>query len=617
MSALAAAEAHQISLEIYAILDAYRKNPNQLNYDGTQCVSQILSFVEQSKSVTCLFPACHGKVDNADLLIDHRADLSEYLCVDQLVKMNDEVRAIYPPGLDVFMVHEGHFYVDTGLIRSDESMDAYLEDVRRLTSRHPFIHSLSLREFYPELSSAAEARAAFLEQYCSADVDVDSYGDMVDYYAARLRNLFGAIDYARYGDYADFEDFVVGKAREQLSIWIGFRRMLADKFGPANEYVRFSSVYKGPDVVDQIALNHLPEHHLEMPSFYSVYQRPDGGFGYLTKAAAVEHNYQVSEVEGYRYFVPGPRDDAPAPVDRIMDIVESYRKNPFGEIFDNSVVREKIAQRVAAGQPIPFVLPGFHGKTDNPDFVFGPSVDMGDKVALDNLTEMLDAVKAAYDPGAVLHIVHECHFYVGRSPLVGSRRQLDTYLHDFRAMIGGRTDVVSVSIYEMMHGPHTFQDKLATFFADYCPSIDEVGDYVASSAHHRSLYTSYKKVNEVHQNRDPRFALQSRRLRKQRIKDLASVQMQIVFGFGALIKSHFADTDYVRLSSLYKGPEFTDCVAVNYLPGTQHMSTPTFNCLVRTQDGRYDFIRKADADAQGDKYVLSEDNGLKYFEAVS
>lgn len=87
--------------------------------------------------------------------------------------------------------------------------------------------------------------------------------------------------------------------------------MLADKFAPADEYVRFSSVYKDPGVVDKIDLDCIPEHHLEMPLFYSVCKQRDGGFTYMTKLTALVQNYQVSDLDGFRYFTAGSGDGTP------------------------------------------------------------------------------------------------------------------------------------------------------------------------------------------------------------------------------------------------------------------------------------------------------------------
>ncbi|KAA1245778.1 L-tyrosine/L-tryptophan isonitrile synthase family protein [Mycobacterium simiae] len=185
--------------------------------------------------------------------------------------------------------------------------------------------------------------------------------------------------------------------------------MLADKFAPADEYLRFSSVYQDPGVVDQIAPDYIPEH---------------GGFTYMTKLAALVQNYQVPGLGGFRYFTAGSGAGTPSRPD-------SRRKNPFNEFFDNLVVRGKAAQQIQTGDSITFVLPGFHNETNNSEFVLGPSVEMGDKIALDNLTD-IDRIKAVDGPGAMLDMVHECHCCVSRSPLVGGQHEVDTLLFDLQ-----------------------------------------------------------------------------------------------------------------------------------------------------------------------------------------
>jgi hypothetical protein len=300
--------------------------------------------------------------------------------------------------------------------------------------------------------------------------------------------------------------------------------------------------------------------------------------------------------------------------DRIMDILESYRKNPYGQVFPNSVIKSKIRSFVRKAEPIILVLPGFHGKTNNPNLVFGPSVDMGDKIAIDHLTNLLDQIKSIYPPGAVLYITHEGHFLGDRCPLLGSSHGLDAYLRDFRDLISGSPAVVSLSIYEMIGVGETLDEKLEYFFSTYCPPPNEVRAAIESDAHYRRLYTSYKKVNELNQRQDPNFCAGTVRSREARIKQLASTQLQVYLGFGALLKSFFNGTGYIRLSALYKSPEFDDCLAINYLPDVHHMSTPAFYCLLRTAEGKYDFIRRIDAESKS--YVVEEKFGLKFFAAA-
>ncbi len=299
-----------------------------------------------------------------------------------------------------------------------------------------------------------------------------------------------------------------------------------------------------------------------------------------------------------------------AVVDRLYGIIDSFRKNPFSEQFDSSEIRERLRYFVGCRAAIHFVFPGFHGKINNPDFVVGECVDMGDYVGLMNLRSLIDRIGAVYAPGARLNIVHECHFYVGRSPLIGTEEQANRYLASFRELIASDRGITSYSIYELLPMGRPLPELLDVFQSRYAPSTEEVVSKLQEQ-NHLNLYKAYKKINALYLERDAAFRGLPKKDRQQRTKALALGQMQVYFGFGKLIREFFGEMVYIRLSSLYKPPQFADCVAINYLPNTHHMSTPTFHCAVRYKDGTWDFIRKHVAEQR--RYVLSEERGLKYF----
>lgn len=297
-------------------------------------------------------------------------------------------------------------------------------------------------------------------------------------------------------------------------------------------------------------------------------------------------------------------------IDQLYGIIDSFRKNPFSECFGSSEICGKLRHFVERNAPIQFVFPGFHGKINNPDFVVGECADMGDYVGLTTMRSLIDRIGAVYAPGARLNIVHECHFYVGRSPLIGTEDQTNRYLASFRALIVPDGTITSYSIYDLLPLGRPLPELLDVFQSRYAPSIEEVAGRLREP-NHLNLYKAYKKINAIYLERDAAFRALSKKERQQRTKALALGQMQIYFGFGNLIREFFGKMVYIRLSSLYKPPQFADCVAVNYLPDTHHMSTPTFHCAVRYKDGRWDFIRKHVAEQR--HYVLSEERGLKYF----
>lgn len=294
---------------IYDVLDRYRKNPYGERFDPSVIVGTIRRFTEAVEPITALFPGCHGKIANDALTLGSLPDASEYLCLQMLRSMRDDVRRVYPPGLNVIMVHEGHFYVGTPLIAGDGVMDEYIAALRRMLASCDFVTSMALRDFFPDAGNHEDCRRRFQETCCPSEsevrermaADADIAG-LYEHYARRIDDGFRDVWSQRYRDaFATFAEFSSYFATIQLRIWIGFRRLLKTHFGD-RPLLRFSSVYKSPAVRDQIALNYIPGHHLEMPSFNCVVKTADGSFSYMPRREAERKGFVVSRLEGYPYF---------------------------------------------------------------------------------------------------------------------------------------------------------------------------------------------------------------------------------------------------------------------------------------------------------------------------
>ncbi|MCB9797110.1 MAG: L-tyrosine/L-tryptophan isonitrile synthase family protein [Alphaproteobacteria bacterium] len=65
----------------------------------------------------------------------------------------------------------------------------------------------------------------------------------------------------------------------------------------------------------------------------------------------------------------------------------------------------QLTPRIAAGRPLPFVLPGFGFKNPNRRKTLGPLPDLGEQRALERLSGFCEAVAEVYAPGAALTIV--------------------------------------------------------------------------------------------------------------------------------------------------------------------------------------------------------------------
>lgn len=298
-------------------------------------------------------------------------------------------------------------------------------------------------------------------------------------------------------------------------------------------------------------------------------------------------------------------------VNTIYDILDSYRKNPYQEQFSPIRIVEKIEYFVNNNLPIKMVFPGFHGKVSNPKFVFGDSIDRGEYVAVQHIKSMCEKIIAVYRYGIEFNIIHEGHFYIGKSPMVTSKTSLDNYLLDFRKLIVNFDYMKSYSIYELIPKKMSFSELLDEFWNCYVPSDEELNKLLEQKTYF-SLYKAYKKIQTICLQTDPHFNQSGKSTRRKQARVAARNQMKVYFGFGQLIKHFFKDSSYIRLSSLYKDPSLLDYLAINYLPHN-HLSTPVFNCLVEYPDGKCDFIKKCVAIEKN--FILAEINGLKYFKA--
>lgn len=291
-------------------------------------------------------------------------------------------------------------------------------------------------------------------------------------------------------------------------------------------------------------------------------------------------------------------------------ILDSYRKNPYNEIFSPISIINTLLYFIENHAPITMIFPSFHGKINNPNFVISHDVDMGEYIAIKNINNLCQQINAIYPHGVELNLVHEGHFYLEKTELIKSKHHLDEYLHSFRSLIKKYPYLKSYSIYELLPEQVSFSALLEKFWGNYLPSDEELTELITQSSF-AILYQAYKKVNTIHFKDDLKFCQLSNTQRKNFIKQMATNQMKIYFGFGKLIKEFFKDKRYIRLSSLYKDPTFVDYISINYLPNMHHRSTPAFNCLVELKNGSYDFVRKHVAIEKG--YTLTEQEGLKYF----
>lgn len=91
--------------------------------------------------------ACHKKVESSECTINHFPDLGNYLGIKNFFSFYKDIKKLCTSRVELILVHEGHFYVNTLLAKIDENIDAYLEKIQLILKQYPYIKSMALKDF--------------------------------------------------------------------------------------------------------------------------------------------------------------------------------------------------------------------------------------------------------------------------------------------------------------------------------------------------------------------------------------------------------------------------------------------------------------------------------------
>jgi pyoverdine/dityrosine biosynthesis protein Dit1 len=294
---------------IYEVIHKYRKNPFGAIFDGSLIINKIRKSVRDKTPIELVLPAFHGKIANRNGPGEQLPDLGEYLGLQQIGALCEDIRAVYTHGVNLHLVHEGHFYVGTPLVLGDAELDEYRTSLLKMSARYPFIKSMNIRDFFPDSDSPEAARKTFSKYFVPSlaeltDIVADNHGlheKMIAYrriYSRDLKNFLFPNAGSKHIRRAAKE-----LATQQLGIYVGFSRLLAHHFN-SDTTIRLSALYKTPEERDQVAINLLPNtNHFATPAFYWVLVQKDGTHRFIKKEEAVEKNYQFVGNDGPAYFL--------------------------------------------------------------------------------------------------------------------------------------------------------------------------------------------------------------------------------------------------------------------------------------------------------------------------
>lgn len=298
---------NNLASQIYKILDGYRKNPENLQYDKTSIVNKIQEIIHHQLPLKMVLPAFHGKSNNRDFVISHLPDYGEYLGIKTLVELYNKLVDLYPK-VEILILHEGHFHADVELFGNDNDVKAYIKQFRKLISPYDFIKSYCINELIKEGISFSDKRNYFLQVYCPTAQEIENL--IQD--GGRLKELYLAYKKLYYEKIVDprknglsckgLRDFSKERSILQLRKYIGFAKLIQELFSN-DKFIKLSWVYKDNSIKDQISIKVLGEStKLGTPGFFSVMKHNDGKIDFITKKQAIENGLSLKTHNQLPYY---------------------------------------------------------------------------------------------------------------------------------------------------------------------------------------------------------------------------------------------------------------------------------------------------------------------------
>ena len=147
----------------------------------------------------------------------------------------------------------------------------------------------------------------------------------------------------------------------------------------------------------------------------------------------------------------------------------------------------KVKQAMAAGEPIPLVLPAFPAKSANLEKVTGPLPDLGEELALRFLQERCDAVAEIYQPGAQLVICSDGRVF---SDVVGVEDQDVTAYRQALVEMIDRLGLKSLQMFDLddVCPDLDFDAMRAWLMEQYAESLEALQERTGAHDHHQQLF---------------------------------------------------------------------------------------------------------------------------------
>ncbi|MFJ9214139.1 L-tyrosine/L-tryptophan isonitrile synthase family protein [Streptomyces sp. NPDC102264] len=261
--------------------------------------------------------------------------------------------------------------------------------------------------------------------------------------------------------------------------------------------------------------------------------------------------------------------------------------------------RDAIAEAMARGRTIEFLLPAFPTKSPNPAKVLGPLPDMAEELALRFLESLCERIAEVYPPGARILICSDGRVF---NDLIGvSDENVTRYVHEINRMIDriGAAHLGQFTLDEVSPGADHAQLR-ARLTAGRGPHPDELRAEVRQGGHMVQMYRGITRFMledlSVPEYTGSRAALQ------RHCRELAYGVIARSRAWDELLAELFPDA--VRLS-IHPQPCSTRKIGLLLADTPDVWLTPWHSTAVDTGDGLFTLMKRAEAEAAGGRLVTA------------
>lgn len=86
----------------------------------------------EKEELKFIMPSFPGKSPNNNSCFSWLPDYTEYISIETIIEFVDSIRKVYPYGCEFTIIHDGHFFYNLNITRSEEELNEYILSLKKL-----------------------------------------------------------------------------------------------------------------------------------------------------------------------------------------------------------------------------------------------------------------------------------------------------------------------------------------------------------------------------------------------------------------------------------------------------------------------------------------------------